>query len=95
MAPSGRLYYGWIVVGVLFLLLPFHWAYNLTLIAKVIGAGLLMFWYLRLRDRWEDVWRSLVQLVLGTYMVWDAHRLRLCATYFERQEPTRHVTPSA
>jgi hypothetical protein len=51
--------------------------------------------YLRLRDRWEDVWRSLVQLVLGTYMVWDAHRMRLCATYFERQEPTRHATPSA
>ena len=36
----------------------------------------------RLRDRWEDVWRSLVQLVLGTYMVWDARRLRLCATHF-------------
>jgi hypothetical protein len=51
--------------------------------------------YLRLRDRWEDVWRSLVQLVLGTYMVWDARRLRLCATYFDRQPPTRHVTPSA
>lgn len=40
--------------------------------------------YLRLRDRWEDVWRSLVQLALGTYMVWDARRLRLCARYFER-----------
>ena len=39
--------------------------------------------YLRVRDRWEDVWRSLVQLVLGTYMVWDARRLRLCANYFE------------
>jgi hypothetical protein len=39
--------------------------------------------YLRVRDRWEDVWRSLVQLVLGTYMVWDAHRLRLCARHFE------------
>lgn len=39
--------------------------------------------YLRLRDRWEDVWRSLVQLVLGTYMVWDARRLRLCARHFE------------
>ncbi len=38
--------------------------------------------YLRFRDRWEDVWRSLVQLVLGTYMVWDARRLRLCETYF-------------
>jgi hypothetical protein len=49
--------------------------------------------YLRLRDRWEDVWRSLVQLVLGTYMVWHARRLRLCATYFDRQ--ARSVTPSA
>jgi hypothetical protein len=39
--------------------------------------------YLRLRDRWEDVWRSLVQLVLGTYMVWDARRLRLCQRHFE------------
>jgi hypothetical protein len=50
---------------------------------------------LRMRDRWEDVWRSLVQLVLGTYMVWDARRRRLCTTYFERQPPTHHVTPSA
>jgi len=40
----------------------------------------------RLRDRWEDVWRSLVQLVLGTYMVWQARRLRLCTTYFAAQE---------
>ena len=41
---------------------------------------------LRLRDRWEDVWRSLVQLVLGTYMVWDARRLQLCRSYFAAQE---------
>lgn len=39
--------------------------------------------YLRIRDRWEDVWRSFVQLVLGTYMVCDARRLRLCEHYFE------------
>lgn len=39
--------------------------------------------YLRARHRWEDVWRSLVQLVLGTYMVCDARRLRLCEHYFE------------
>ncbi|MGI5289249.1 cytochrome P450 [Nonomuraea polychroma] len=38
--------------------------------------------WMRLRDRWEDVWRSLVQLVLGTYMVWDARRRRLCEHYF-------------
>jgi hypothetical protein len=37
---------------------------------------------LRLRDRWEDVWRSLVQLGLGTYMVWDARRRRPAARYF-------------
>ncbi|MFD9960468.1 cytochrome P450 [Amycolatopsis sp. NPDC058986] len=35
------------------------------------------------RDRWEDVWRSLAQLVFGTYMVVDARRKRLCATYFD------------
>ncbi|TMR93459.1 cytochrome P450 [Nonomuraea basaltis] len=40
--------------------------------------------WMRLRDRWEDVWRSLVQLVLGTYMVWDARRQRLCARHFDR-----------
>ncbi|NRQ31176.1 cytochrome P450 [Nonomuraea sp. NN258] len=37
---------------------------------------------MRLRDRWEDVWRSLVQLVLGTYMVWDARRQRPCERHF-------------
>jgi len=41
---------------------------------------------LRVRDRWEDVWRSLVQLVLGTYMVWDARRLGLCRNHFAGQE---------
>ncbi len=38
--------------------------------------------FMRFRDRWEDVGRSLVQLVLGTYMVWDARRLRLCERHF-------------
>ncbi|WP_113703510.1 cytochrome P450 [Nonomuraea lactucae] len=37
---------------------------------------------MRLRDRWEDVGRSLVQLVLGGYMVWDARRQRLCERHF-------------
>jgi hypothetical protein len=40
----------------------------------------------RLRDQWEDVWRSITQLILGTYMVWDARRLRLCERYFEAQD---------
>jgi len=48
------------------------------------GARLFL---LRLRDRWEDVWRSVVQLVLGTYMVWDARRQKLCQHYFEAQQP--------
>jgi len=51
---------------------------------------------LRLRDRWEDVWRSLVQLVLGTYMVLDARRSRLCTSYFEGKPApvdTATVTP--
>jgi Cytochrome P450 len=43
--------------------------------------------FVRVRDRWEDVWRSLVQLVLGTYMVWDARRQRLCETHFAQRRP--------
>jgi hypothetical protein len=39
--------------------------------------------FIRTRDRWEDVWRSVVQLVLGSYMFWDARRQRLCGRYFE------------
>jgi cytochrome P450 len=42
--------------------------------------------FMRLRDRWEDVSRSLLQLVLGTYMVWDAHRQQLCRRYFDQQD---------
>ena len=39
--------------------------------------------WLRIKDRWGDVSRSLVQLVLGSYMVWDARRKRLSDRYFE------------
>lgn len=39
--------------------------------------------WLRLRDSWEDVGRSITQLVFGTFMVWHARRLRLCERYFE------------
>lgn len=42
----------------------------------------LLLWMLA-RDRWEDVGRSVVQLLLGTYMVWHARRLRLCSRYFD------------
>jgi cytochrome P450 len=37
---------------------------------------------MKLADRWEDVARSVTQLVLGTVMVADARRLALCRTYF-------------
>lgn len=40
---------------------------------------------MRFRDRWDDLWRSLVQLVLGTYMVVDARRQRLAQRYFEQE----------
>lgn len=46
-----------------------------------VRSGVLAF--MALRDRWEDVWRSLLQLVLGTWMVWHARRLRLCQRHFE------------
>lgn len=39
--------------------------------------------FIWVRDRWEDVGRSVVQLVLGTYMVLDARRQRLCTRHFE------------
>lgn len=38
--------------------------------------------YLRVRDRVEDVWRSIAQLGFGTYMVWDARRQSLCTRHF-------------
>ncbi|GAA3283683.1 cytochrome P450 [Dactylosporangium vinaceum] len=40
-----------------------------------------------LRDRWAGAGRSVVQLVLGTYMVFDARRARLCSAFFEEVRP--------
>ncbi|NGO09272.1 cytochrome P450 [Streptomyces sp. HC44] len=37
---------------------------------------------MRLGDHWAGIPRSLVQLVLGSYMVWDARRQGLCRNYF-------------
>jgi hypothetical protein len=51
---------------------------------------------MRVRDRWEDVSRSLVQLALGTYMVLDARHQRLCQNYFATAAPPaadRHPAP--
>jgi cytochrome P450 len=49
--------------------------------------------WMRLRDRCEDTTRSLTQLVLGTYMVRDARRQRLCSGYFEARD--RGTQPAA
>jgi hypothetical protein len=50
---------------------------------------------MRARDRWEDVSRSLVQLALGTYMVTDARRKRLCQNYFAGLDPQPDPQPAA
>jgi hypothetical protein len=50
---------------------------------------------MRLRDRWEDLGRSIVQLVLGSYMVWDARRLRLCERHFAAEPPAPGVSAGA
>jgi Cytochrome P450 len=51
--------------------------------AGVAGPGPARLAAMRLADRWADTGRGLKQLVLGSYMVVDARRQRLCATYFE------------
>ncbi|MDY7084842.1 MAG: cytochrome P450 [Actinomycetota bacterium] len=40
--------------------------------------------WMRVRDRWENAGRSVLQLSFGTWMVFDARRQRLCATYFDQ-----------
>jgi hypothetical protein len=45
--------------------------------------------FVQVRDRWEDVKRSLVQLALGTFMVWDARRQRLCRRHFASAQANR------
>lgn len=47
---------------------------------------LVVLGFLRVRDRWEDLWRSLLQLGLGTWMVLDARRARLAGNYFDLQD---------
>lgn len=42
---------------------------------------------MRIKDRWEDLGRSLLQLGLGSFMIWDARRLKLCRTHFEGPAP--------
>jgi hypothetical protein len=64
--------------------------------AGVRRPGRTRLWAMRLGDRWSDVWRSLVQLALGSVMVLDARRQRLCTTYFEGDpEMTSHGSAAA
>ena len=42
--------------------------------------------FLRVRDRWEDVGRSLLQLALGSWMVVDARRLRMTEAWFAHHD---------
>ncbi|MER6146113.1 cytochrome P450 [Streptomyces sparsogenes] len=44
---------------------------------------------MRLGDRWAAIPRSLTQLVLGGYMVWDARRQGLCRNYFATAPATQ------
>jgi hypothetical protein len=37
---------------------------------------------MRVRDRWETVFRSIAQLVFGVIMIREARRLRLCERHF-------------
>jgi hypothetical protein len=46
--------------------------------------------FLRVRDRWEDVGRSLLQLGFGTAMVLHARWLRPAATYFAHHDAQGH-----
>ncbi|AJQ96826.1 cytochrome P450 [Gynuella sunshinyii] len=39
-----------------------------------------------LRDHWEDLYRSLTQLVFGTIMILHAKKLKLCKKYFQQLE---------
>jgi hypothetical protein len=41
---------------------------------------------MKVRDRWEDAYRSVAQLAFGTIMILDARRLRLCESYFKNLE---------
>jgi len=50
---------------------------------------------MRVRDRVDDVVISVTQLVLGSYMVFDARRKRLCADYFEDHPEHGPVTGAA
>jgi hypothetical protein len=53
---------------------------------RLRGAALA---FIRVRDRWEDVYRSLAQLVLGSWMIWEARRLRLCERHFAAADRKR------
>jgi hypothetical protein len=50
--------------------------------------------FLRIRDRWEDVWRAPVQLGFGTWMVLDARRRRMASAYFATHDTEGRPLPA-
>jgi hypothetical protein len=58
------------------------------------ATGAVLAW-LRIRDRWEDVGRSLLQLVLGTVMVAHARRLRPAGRWFATHDTEGRPLPQA
>ena len=50
--------------------------------------------FLHARDRWEDVYRGIAQLIFGSYMVWDARRKRLCQNYFAELDASPPLPPA-
>jgi hypothetical protein len=46
----------------------------------------LLLWAMKVRDKWEDAYRSVAQLVFGMIMILDARRLRLCENHFKNLE---------
>jgi hypothetical protein len=48
---------------------------------------------MRLRDGWEDIWRSIGQLVFGVIIVTNARRQRLCTRHFADSDRARIPDP--
>lgn len=56
------------------------------LVAKHWSINHIVFPYMKIVDRWEDLYRSVIQLVFGTIMILHAKKLKLCERYFLQLE---------
>ena len=61
---------------------PEHW-----LIQKAVFPAM------KILDRWEDLYRSIIQLIFGTIMILHAKKLKLCEHYFD-QLNNQHLSPT-